>query len=60
MARKNIHVFSEGGLHTALLVALLLLILVGVVESWFFTPEGKTPVLWRLDPVVVTAPASGR
>jgi len=60
MARKNIHVFSGGGLHTALLVALLLLILVGVVESWFFTPEGKTPVLWRLDPVVVTAPASGR
>ncbi|PND36207.1 hypothetical protein C1O66_21060 [Paucibacter aquatile] len=60
MARKSIHVFSESGLHGALLAALLLLIVVGLVDSWFFTPEGKTPVLWRLDPVVVSGPAPSR
>jgi hypothetical protein len=54
MISNKIHSFSESGLHSALAVALLVLLLVGVVDALFFTPEGSTPVLWRLDPVVIT------
>ncbi|MCV2361099.1 MULTISPECIES: hypothetical protein [Roseateles] len=54
MVSHKIHTFSESGLHTALLAALILLFVVSVVDAMFFTPEGSTPVLWRLDPVVIT------
>jgi len=57
---STIHGFSDSGLHTALLLALLVLLLVGLVDSLFFTPEGRTPVLWRLETVVVTGPSAGR
>lgn len=54
MISNKMHTFSESGLHTALAVALLVLLGVGVVDALFFTPEGSTPVLWRLDTVVIT------
>ncbi|MBT9495674.1 MAG: hypothetical protein IV107_25675 [Paucibacter sp.] len=57
MASNKIHTFSESGLHSALLVALILLLVVSLLEALFFTPEGSTPVLWRLDPVVITGQA---
>lgn len=54
MSSQKIHTFSETGLHSALLIALLLILLVGFFDALFFTPEGATPVIWRLEPVVVT------
>lgn len=57
MASNKIHTFSESGLHSALLVALILLLVVSLLDALFFTPEGSTPVLWRLDPVVITGQA---
>ncbi|MCV2351998.1 hypothetical protein [Paucibacter sp. Y2R2-4] len=57
MSSQKIHTFSETGLHSALLIALLLILLVGLLDSLFFTPEGATPVMWRLEPVVVTGQA---
>jgi hypothetical protein len=57
MAKNKIHIFSDGGLHTALLVVLLLTALGSIVDAVFFTPEGKTPVMWRLDPVVIEGQA---
>ncbi len=54
MASQKIHTFSESGLHSALLIALLLIVLLGFVDALFFTPEGATPVMWRLETVVVT------
>jgi len=54
MSSQKIHTFSESGLHSALLIALFLILLAGFVDALFFTPEGATPVIWRLDPVVVT------
>lgn len=53
MSTKSLHEFSDSGLHTALLVALLLLAVAGIVDAVFFTPEGQTPVIWRLEPVMV-------
>ncbi|MEJ6006732.1 hypothetical protein WG899_14340 [Paucibacter sp. AS339] len=57
MASNKIHTFSESGLHSALLIALLLILLVGFIDALFFTPDGATPVMWRLEPVVVTGHA---
>ena len=54
MISNKIHTFSESGLHTALLVALILLLVVSLIDGLFFTPEGSTPVLWRLETVVIT------
>ncbi|MDL5032377.1 hypothetical protein QRD43_10735 [Pelomonas sp. APW6] len=53
MTTQSLHTFSDSGLHTALLVALLLLAVAGIVDAVFFTPEGQTPVIWRLETVVV-------
>lgn len=60
MTTQSLHTFSDSGLHTALLVALLLLALAGIVDALFFTPEGQTPVIWRLDPVVVEGKSVSR
>ncbi|MCV2370806.1 hypothetical protein [Roseateles oligotrophus] len=57
MSSNKIHTFSESGLHTALLVALILLLVISLVDALFFTPEGSTPMLWRLDPVVISGQA---
>lgn len=53
MSTKSLHEFSDSGLHTTLLIALLLLAVAGIVDAVFFTPEGQTPVIWRLEPVTV-------
>ena len=60
MISNKMHTFSESGLHTALAVALLVLLVVGVVDALIFTPEGSTPVLWRLETVVVTGQSQGQ
>ena len=60
MSSKSLHEFSDSGLHTALLVAFLLLVLVSIVDALFATPEGKTPVVWRLETVVVEGKAVPR
>ena len=60
MTSKTLHEFSDSGLHTALLVALLLMALVGIIDALFFTPEGKTPVIWRLETVVVEGKSTTR
>ncbi|MFY7867352.1 hypothetical protein [Roseateles sp.] len=57
MSSHKIHTFSESGLHSALLIALFVVLLIGLVDALFFTPEGGTPVLWRLEPVVITGQA---
>lgn len=58
MTSKSLHEFSDSGLHTALLVVLLLMALVGIIDALFFTPEGRTPVVWRLETVVVDGKAA--
>lgn len=60
MTSKSLHEFSDSGLHTALLVVLLLMALVGIVDALFFTPQGQTPVVWRLETVVVDGKAAPR
>ncbi|MGM9513941.1 hypothetical protein ACS5PK_06790 [Roseateles sp. DB2] len=60
MTSKSLHEFSDSGLHTALLVVLLLMAVVGIVDALFFTPEGRTPVIWRLETVVVDGKATPR
>ena len=58
MTSKSLHEFSDSGLHTALLVVLLLMALVGIVDALFFTPQGQTPVVWRFETVVVDGKAA--
>lgn len=53
MANSKIHNFSDSRLHTALLAALIGILALVFVDAFFFTPEGRTPVVWRLDRVVV-------
>ena len=60
MTSKSLHEFSDSGLHTALLVVLLLMALVGIIDALFFTPEGRAPVVWRLETVVVDGKSAPR
>ncbi|HLO94953.1 MAG TPA: hypothetical protein VK195_11585 [Burkholderiaceae bacterium] len=60
MTSKSLHEFSDSGLHTALLVVLLLMALVGIIDSLFLTSEGRAPVVWRLETVVVDGKAAPR
>ncbi|MEJ6003625.1 hypothetical protein [Paucibacter soli] len=58
MSSGKIHNFSDSGLHTALLAALIGIVALILVDAFFFTPEGRTPVIWRLDRVVVEGQAT--
>lgn len=53
MSSKPIHDFSDSKLHSALLIALGALLVLIAIDAVFLTPEGQTPVVWRLDAVTV-------